>query len=81
MEERSYRAVEFAAKPPKFWSSDKKRNMRLFFESIAKKSQFDPLVAKNWYGVERETVLQAKVLFPLFIEIFITFFHRVAGIF
>jgi len=35
-------------------------NRRAFFDKFAKDSQFDPLVAKNWYSIPPETIPRAK---------------------
>jgi hypothetical protein len=35
--------------------------MRLFLEAFARKSNFDSLVANNWYRVSRRHIQQTKV--------------------
>lgn len=75
LEAVSHRMVTFSAKPSKYWTTDKRRNMRLFFESFAKKMNFDPLVTAHWYTVERESILKAKVRF-LFTFLLLSLFLR-----
>ena len=36
-------------------------NRRSFFESYAKESGFDPLVAENWYSESKQKIMFAKV--------------------
>jgi hypothetical protein len=42
------------------WSSNMD-NIRAFFDKLAEKLQFDPLVAHNWYNITTHTVLNEKV--------------------
>ena len=56
----------------KYW--DKKEHRKLFFDDLARTKGFDPLVAENWYSIDKETVLAEKVrLFPVFLR-FITIY-------
>eukprot|EP00026_Physarum_polycephalum_P003261 Phypoly_transcript_03271.p1 GENE.Phypoly_transcript_03271~~Phypoly_transcript_03271.p1 ORF type:complete len:688 (+),score=73.27 Phypoly_transcript_03271:396-2459(+) len=52
--------VQFSPKPHRFWTSDNKRNLRLFFENIAKSRNFDPLIAENWYSLTNKVVESYK---------------------
>ena len=36
--------------------------MRLFFDSLARKHQFDPLVPENWYPFVEDVVISEKVI-------------------
>lgn len=56
------RVPNFAAKPIGYWTSEKGRNMREFFENIARRRNLDPLVADTWYSISRSEIkdLQAR---------------------
>ena len=43
-----------------YWSSDKS-DERAFFEKIAKRQKFDPLVPENWYIVSEAYVKRQQV--------------------
>eukprot|EP00026_Physarum_polycephalum_P002532 Phypoly_transcript_02539.p1 GENE.Phypoly_transcript_02539~~Phypoly_transcript_02539.p1 ORF type:complete len:901 (+),score=86.30 Phypoly_transcript_02539:60-2762(+) len=45
----------FVAAREKYW--DNEQNQRLFFELIAKRCAFDPLVATSWYSVSKEQIM------------------------
>lgn len=53
----------FAPKPQGYWNSEKGKNMRLFLEKYARRHNFDPLIAQNWYSVVRDSVIKSKVSF------------------
>lgn len=38
------------------------QNRRDFFDEFAAANKFDPLVAKNWYSVPKERIIERKVL-------------------
>lgn len=54
-----------AQQPHSHWTGEKGRNMRAFFESFAKKRNFDPLIADHWYNITRRDIVDAKVLITL----------------
>jgi hypothetical protein len=51
----------YTHKPVDFWHSQQGSNVRQFFENFAKKKNFDPLIAENWYGVSRHEIMATKV--------------------
>lgn len=42
-----------------YWGDAKSR--LVFFNKFAKKMNFDPLIADNWYNIKRDTMLKLKV--------------------
>lgn len=42
-----------------YWQSE--LNRRMFFVNFAKANAFDPLIAENWYTVQKDQVTQSKV--------------------
>lgn len=56
----SKRAIHSKTHPHHYWTSEKGKNMRVFFEDFAKANDFDPLLATNWYRVSRKVVLKAR---------------------
>lgn len=59
--DKSKKAVGEKIKPMGYWKADKKKNMRLFFENIAKERGVDPLVPESWYSVTQAYVKSFKV--------------------
>jgi hypothetical protein len=46
---------------PGFWTLAEGINMRSFFDSLARKHQFNPLVPENWYPLVEDVVISEKV--------------------
>eukprot|EP00026_Physarum_polycephalum_P001437 Phypoly_transcript_01438.p1 GENE.Phypoly_transcript_01438~~Phypoly_transcript_01438.p1 ORF type:complete len:1047 (+),score=162.81 Phypoly_transcript_01438:248-3388(+) len=46
--------------PAGHWDLDDGINLRIFFDKLAKKSDFDPLLARNWYSATSEMVAKEK---------------------
>lgn len=53
-------AIPPSRQPFGHWSTNT-QNIREFFGNLAAKLGFDPLVSKNWYSVNTETVRAEKV--------------------
>jgi hypothetical protein len=45
-------------RPMGHWTIDGGKNIRLFFDEMARKRNFDPLVPTNWYRIVLNDVLQ-----------------------
>eukprot|EP00026_Physarum_polycephalum_P003752 Phypoly_transcript_03766.p1 GENE.Phypoly_transcript_03766~~Phypoly_transcript_03766.p1 ORF type:complete len:436 (+),score=53.88 Phypoly_transcript_03766:986-2293(+) len=52
--------VEYKPHPVGYWTSEKGKNMRKFFEEFAKKSNKDPLSSTFWYNVTMRDIKQTK---------------------
>lgn len=44
-----------------FWRDA--NNRRHFFDQLAKKKGFDPLIPDNWYSLSKATMISEKVIF------------------
>jgi hypothetical protein len=53
--------VEYKKHPLGYWTSEKGKNMRKFFEEFAKKNKKDPLNLATWYTVTKRAITQTKV--------------------
>jgi hypothetical protein len=56
-------STQQTALPYGHWTIDENKNIRGFFDSLARFLSLDPLIAENWYHVTRKHVLSQKVLF------------------
>jgi hypothetical protein len=68
-QEVTKRASGQAMKPKGYWISDNGRNLRLLLENFARQKNFEPLVADNWYNVQRSELL---VLQPFSHSLYLT---------
>lgn len=50
-----------ATMPHGYWIGNKGHNMRVFFEKVAKKNNFDPLLPDSWYGSLPSIIEETKV--------------------
>lgn len=62
-----------AGKRSNYWENA--ANRKSFFDQVAQKMQFDPLVPENWYSVTREIILQFEVtnIYIKYIKIILKF--------
>eukprot|EP00026_Physarum_polycephalum_P001919 Phypoly_transcript_01922.p1 GENE.Phypoly_transcript_01922~~Phypoly_transcript_01922.p1 ORF type:complete len:959 (+),score=104.66 Phypoly_transcript_01922:166-3042(+) len=60
LSERSKKVVKPDLKPYGEWNPAKRAEVRNFFENIAKKRKLDPLVAKTWYTLTSNLVVQKE---------------------
>lgn len=44
-----------------YWTVDKGKNRRAYFEGYARKLNKDPLLVETWYSVSRSDILEEKV--------------------
>eukprot|EP00026_Physarum_polycephalum_P001094 Phypoly_transcript_01095.p1 GENE.Phypoly_transcript_01095~~Phypoly_transcript_01095.p1 ORF type:complete len:1190 (+),score=164.67 Phypoly_transcript_01095:101-3670(+) len=47
-------------KPAKYWTSEKGKKIRAFFEDFARSLNLDPLLPDTWYSIPRKAILQEK---------------------
>lgn len=48
-------------KPRGYWTSERGKNARKFFEAYAEQANFDPLEARNWYTISQATIAAVEV--------------------
>ena len=51
----------FSEKPRSYWTTKQGMNSRKFLEEFAKSKNFNPLVAENWYKVQKKDFTKHKV--------------------
>ena len=51
----------FSAGPAQYWSVGRRKNVRLFFEKVAKYKNLDPLQASTWYNMKRSQIREIQV--------------------
>lgn len=46
----------YTARPYGYWTSEKGKNMRNFFEKYANSNSLDPLSPDTWYSISRKDI-------------------------
>eukprot|EP00026_Physarum_polycephalum_P001040 Phypoly_transcript_01041.p1 GENE.Phypoly_transcript_01041~~Phypoly_transcript_01041.p1 ORF type:complete len:1163 (+),score=140.56 Phypoly_transcript_01041:229-3717(+) len=56
----SQQVIDYAPRTYGYWAHTKRKQMRAFFDMIAKKQKFDPLIPENWYSISPGSVRAIK---------------------
>jgi len=57
--ELKFEATKFSKTHPHYWKSPSRK--KEFFDNVAKKKAFDPLLAENWYKLGKKALLREKI--------------------